>query len=78
MTRAKAIQKHCFDCAGGSAKEVTMCELTDCPLWPYRTGQSLESKVYLRRMAKYGSLADSINKSSHILEKVTKNALADE
>ena len=52
MTRAKAIKQHCFDCAGGTAKEVTLCELTDCFLWPYRTGQSPESKSYQKRMAK--------------------------
>jgi hypothetical protein len=52
MTRAKAIKLFCFDCAGESAKEVTLCEITGCSLWPYRTGQSPESKVYQKRMLK--------------------------
>lgn len=62
MTRAKAIKKHCFECAGESAKEVTICELKDCPLWPYRLGNSPESKAYQKRVARYGFLEDSINK----------------
>lgn len=52
MTRARAIAKHCFECAGNSHKEVTLCHIFDCPLWEYRTGQSLKSKAYQHRMRK--------------------------
>jgi hypothetical protein len=50
VTRAKAIKVHCFDCAGESNKEVTLCVVFDCPLWQFRTGQSLNSAVYKSRM----------------------------
>lgn len=50
MTRSKAIKAHCFDCAGDSNKEVTLCCAFDCPLWEHRTGQSLASSVYRKRM----------------------------
>jgi hypothetical protein len=50
MTRAKAIQAYCYECAGDSAKEVTLCVLPDCPLYPYRFGNSPDSKAYKERM----------------------------
>jgi len=50
MTKAKAIKSFCFECAGDSNKEVTLCTVFDCPLWEYRTGQSTKSSVYRRRM----------------------------
>lgn len=51
MNRAKAIQKYCIECAGDSAKEVTMCHIIDCPLWQFRTGNGIKSKVYKKRIA---------------------------
>ena len=50
MTRAKAIQAFCFGCAGDSHKEVTLCVIPDCPLYPYRFGDSPKSKSYKERM----------------------------
>jgi len=50
MTRAKAIQAFCFGCAGDSHKEVTLCVIPDCPLYPYRFGSSPEAKGYKLRM----------------------------
>lgn len=50
MTRAKAIQAYCFGCAGDSHKEVTLCVITDCPLYPFRFGSSPKAKVYKARM----------------------------
>lgn len=64
MTRAKAIKKYCFDCAGDSSKEVVLCELTGCPLWPYRLGNSPDSKAYQKRLQNYGFLTDSIKKTT--------------
>lgn len=43
MTLRKAIKLHCFDCAGESSKEVTLCCAFDCALWPHRTGESPSS-----------------------------------
>lgn len=50
MTKQEAIKKHCFQCAGDSNKEVTLCHLFDCPLWPFRTGQGVYSSAYKARM----------------------------
>jgi len=50
MSRAQSINKHCLDCAGGSPKEVTLCVIVPCPLWPYRFGCSYKSKVFRERM----------------------------
>ena len=50
-TKQKAIAQYCHECAD-SAKEVTLCHLFDCPLWPYRTGTSVNSNVYKERIKK--------------------------
>jgi hypothetical protein len=41
---------HCWDCAGETSKEVTLCVVFDCPLWPYRTGSGSKSNTYRKRM----------------------------
>ena len=35
----KAIRAKCLDCCGGSFTEVKLCEISDCPLFPYRFGK---------------------------------------
>ncbi len=48
--KLKCIHDYCYECAGDSWKEVTLCHLKDCPLWEYRTGQHISTKVYKERM----------------------------
>ena len=36
----KAIRAKCLDCCCGQVKEVTLCEVKECPLCPYRFGYS--------------------------------------
>ena len=36
----KPIRAKCLDCSGQSYKEVELCPIPDCPLWPYRFGMS--------------------------------------
>ena len=50
MTKSKAIKAHCRDCAGGSPLEVTLCGITDCPLWEHRLGCSPRSRQYQDRV----------------------------
>ncbi len=38
LTPIKAIRSHCLGCGGGAWKEVALCTVTTCPLWPYRFG----------------------------------------
>lgn len=45
----KRIAMKCLGCAG-SAKEVTLCHLFDCPLWAVRFGCTMKSKVYEERI----------------------------
>ena len=40
LSPVKAIKKFCYECAGESAKERKMCEMTDCPLYPFRLGKN--------------------------------------
>ena len=38
LTPVKAIRAKCLDCSEGSSKEVKLCPVTACPLYPYRNG----------------------------------------
>lgn len=38
MTPLQAIKAHCKACSGGSIKEVKLCPVRDCALYPYRMG----------------------------------------
>jgi len=40
LSPVKAIKKFCYDCTGGSIKERKLCEITDCPLYPFRLGKN--------------------------------------
>jgi hypothetical protein len=42
ITRAKAIRLKCLDCSNYQYKEVRLCPVTDCSLWPYRYGRGYE------------------------------------
>jgi hypothetical protein len=39
LTPMRAIRAKCLDCSGGSTKEVRLCPVTACALWPYRMGR---------------------------------------
>lgn len=32
----KAVRDKCLECSGGTAAEVALCELAECPLFPFR------------------------------------------
>jgi len=51
MNRTKAIAKKCLECSGDSSKEVTLCHIFDCPLWPFRFGPvNIGTKEFNKRM----------------------------
>ena len=43
LNRRKAIRERCLNCAGWYHKEVTNCTFSDCPLYPYRSGQGKQN-----------------------------------
>jgi len=40
FTPIKAIRAKCLDCMGGSSKEVRLCNIPECSLFPYRLGRN--------------------------------------
>lgn len=36
----KAIHQHCYDCVGGSCKELRLCPCTECALYSFRFGKN--------------------------------------
>ncbi len=39
ITPTQVIRAKCLDCSAGSAKEVRLCPVVDCPLWEWRFGK---------------------------------------
>jgi len=39
ITPLKSIRLYCVGCSGGQRKEVALCVIPDCPLFPYRFGK---------------------------------------
>ncbi len=35
----RAIRTKCLECCAGSSHEIARCKITDCTLWPYRSGK---------------------------------------
>ena len=40
LTPVKAIRRKCIDCSGGSLKEVRLCQVRECALYPFRMGKN--------------------------------------
>ena len=38
-TPIKTIRKKCLDCCSGKVKEVRLCQVVECALYPYRFGR---------------------------------------
>ncbi len=39
LTPIKTIRAKCLDCSCGQPKEIRLCPVIKCPLWPYRMGK---------------------------------------
>ena len=44
-TPMKAIRAKCLDCSCQQPREVRLCTVTNCPLWPYRMGKRPKKEV---------------------------------
>lgn len=53
LTPLRAIRLKCLDCSGDSRKEVELCPVSRCSLWPYRFGKIPDFKNYIA-MGYYG------------------------
>lgn len=40
MTPMQAIRAKCMDCSNESFKEIKLCPVTECPLYPFRLGKN--------------------------------------
>lgn len=45
ISYSRAIREKCLNCCCGQEKEVALCEVKDCPLFPYRFGCRPESAI---------------------------------
>lgn len=51
-TPLRAIRAKCIDCSGGSVKEVRLCTLENCPLFPYRSGHKPKDNQNINEVTK--------------------------
>lgn len=72
LSMAKGIRLNCLDCSAGSSNEVKRCELTDCPLWPYRLGR----KPTAEEAADYAGPGDPVLKSEAAAARARERAKA--
>lgn len=49
LNRRRAIRERCLNCSGWISKEVNDCEITDCPLYPYRTGTGKQNPKHRKK-----------------------------
>lgn len=45
LTPIEAIRKKCLDCCCGQRKEVRLCVIKKCPLYPYRMGTQTKASL---------------------------------
>lgn len=43
-TPLRAIRAHCLECSGNHPKEVRLCQIQKCPLFPFRFGKNPNRK----------------------------------
>ena len=53
-SRQAAIHLFCLECMGGSSAEARACEVSDCPVWPFRPGDTFPRRA---QAAKNGGLS---------------------
>lgn len=44
LTPLKAIRAKCLDCSAFQPKEIRLCPVTECPLYPFRFGSNPRRK----------------------------------
>ena len=51
-TPIKAMRKKCIDCTAGSYKEIRLCMIVECAIYPYRFGRR-PSKVVVDTLKRF-------------------------
>jgi hypothetical protein len=53
LTPVKAIRAKCLDCTCNQPKEVRLCPVYSCPLWPYRMGHRPTQQLFDEKPPRY-------------------------
>ncbi len=56
-TPIKSIRKKCLDCSNYQSKEVRLCTVIKCAIYPYRFGRRPDANTIARLEAYYGKKA---------------------
>lgn len=63
LTPIKAIRQHCLSCSNGSSKEVKICVIPECPLYPYRLGKNPNRKKRTLSQKEKDEIRDRLSKA---------------
>ena len=63
LTPVKAIRKYCLQCSGDSPKEVRLCVIPECPLYPFRLGRNPNRKGRVLSEDEKQEIRDRFNKA---------------
>ena len=78
LTTLKRVRKHCLVDCGGSPKEVRLCQVKQCYLYPLRMGKNLARKgIGVGSRAKNGRFQAVIASPAGVSEKHIGNAAMD-
>lgn len=53
MNPMKSIREKCLDCCAGSSLEVKLCNIQNCPLYPFRFGSEERKQALREWLEKY-------------------------
>jgi hypothetical protein len=63
LTPIKAIRRHCLSCSGDSPKEVRLCVIPECPLYPFRLGKNPNRKSRILSQKQKDEIRDRLTKA---------------
>jgi hypothetical protein len=66
LNRRRAIRERCLNCSSWFLKEVTHCEMKDCHLFPYRSGQGKQNATARKKSIRQYCLWCTCNQPKEI------------
>jgi hypothetical protein len=79
LTPIKAIRAKCRECGGNHTKVIRRCQITTCPLFPYRMGKRPDSGTDLKKPETENSLKGvGVTQPVYTREKPTKPSISAE
>ena len=73
----KAIRTKCLECQGGVPSDVRRCRITDCPVWPYRSGTRPKSSTVRQESEKGLGAMAKFHRQVDLYENLTSEGVSE-